>query len=117
MNRDGYRINGGIGFSISSPTMDMCFADSDSIEVVDKRVQGFTPDELKRLVDHLRHVVIREHLDVGIKCEICEGRVRSHIGFGSNSMIYLSCVEALFLLNHRDYDEKEIIRLSGRGGT
>lgn len=117
MNRDGYRINGGIGFSISSPTMDMAFAASDSIEIVDKREHGFTYDELKRLVDHLRSVVVQEHLDVGIKCEICEGIVRSHIGFGSNSMIYLSCIEALFLINHRDYDEKEIIRLSGRGGT
>ena len=117
MNRDGYRINGGIGFSISSPTMDVGFAASDSIEVVDKREYGFTHDELKRLVDHLRHVAIQEHLDVGIRCEICEGRVRSHIGFGSNSMIYLSCIEALFLINYRVFDEKEIIRLSGRGGT
>ncbi len=117
MNRDGYRINGGIGFSISSPTMEMCFASSDSIEVVDKRVQGFTNDELTRLVYHLRHVAIQEHLDVGIKCEVNECRVRSHIGFGSNSMIYLSCIEALFLINHRDYNEKEIVRLSGRGGT
>ena len=117
MNRDGYRINGGIGFSISSPTLDMSFSVSDTIEVEDKRVYGFTHNEIKRLVDHLRHVAIQEHLDVGIKCEIYEGRVRSHIGFGSNSMIYLSCIEALFLINHRDYDEKEIIRLSGRGGT
>lgn len=117
MNRDGYRINGGIGFSISSPTMEMCFTSSDSIEVVDKRVYGFTHDELNRLVDHLRHVAIQECLDVGIRCEICEGRVCSHIGFGSNSMIYLSCIEALFIINHRDYDEKEIVRLSGRGGT
>ena len=117
MNRDGYRINGGIGFSISSPTLDVVFAASDSIEVVDKREYGFTHDELKRLVDHLRRVAVQEHLDVGIRCEIGESIVRSHIGFGSNSMIYLSCIEALFLINHRDYDEKEIIRLSGRGGA
>lgn len=117
MNRDGYRINGGIGFSISSPSMDMCFYVSDSIEVVDKRVHGFTNDEQKRLVDYVRNVAALEHLDIGIRCEVSEGGVRSHIGFGSNTMIYLSCIEALFIINHRDYDEKEIVRLSGRGGT
>ena len=117
MNRDGYRMNGGIGFSISSPMMDIGFAASDSIEVVDKRVHGFTNDELKRLVEHVRHVAALEHLGIGVRCEVSESRVRSHIGFGSNTMIYLSCIEALFLINDRDYDEKEIIRLSGRGGT
>lgn len=117
MNRDGYRINGGIGFSISLPTIDMIFAVSDSIEVVDKRLHGLTNDEQKRLVDHLCHVAAQEHLGIGIQCKVSESRVCSHIGFGSNSMIYLSCIEALFLINHRDYEEKEIIRLSGRGGT
>lgn len=117
MNRDGYRINGGIGFSISSPTMDIGFAVSDSIEVVDKRVHGLTNDEQKRLVERLRHVATQEHFGIGVRCEVSESRVRSHIGFGSNSMIYLSCIEALFIINHRDYDEKEIVRLSGRGGT
>ena len=117
MNRDGYRINGGIGFSISSPSMDMCFAASDSIEVVDNRTHGFTNDEQKRLVEHLRNVATQEHLCIGVQCEISKAGVHSHIGFGSNTMVYLSCIEALFIINHRDYDEKEIVRLSRRGGT
>jgi len=32
-------------------------------------------------------------------------------------MIYLACVEALFILNQRDYSDKNVIALSGRGGT
>ena len=32
MNNDGYRLNGGIGFSIASPILDMSFEQSDSIK-------------------------------------------------------------------------------------
>ena len=49
MNRDGYRLNGGIGFSISSPTLDICFEEADTIDIIDLRKHGFTEDELHRL--------------------------------------------------------------------
>lgn len=117
MNRDGYRINGGIGFSIASPMLKMSFMEADYVEVEDKRCQGFTEDELNRLTDHLRRVKNQEKLDLGYVCTIHEGGIESHVGFGSNSIIYLSCVEALLKLNHREYTENNVIALSGRGGT
>ena len=117
MNRDGYRLNGGIGFSISSPTLDMSFEVSDTIDIIDKRIHGFTEDELNRLNSHINHVAKNQDFEKVFICVINEGIIQSHVGFGSNSMIYLASVEALFILNQRDYSEKDVIVLSGRGGT
>ena len=117
MNNDGYRLNGGIGFSIASPTLDMSFEPSDSIDVIDRREHGFTQDELERLKNHLNNVLIKEEFDTAIRCIIHDGMIQSHVGFGSNSMIYLSCVEALLIFNHRDYTDQDVVNLSGRGGA
>ena len=117
MNNDGYRLNGGIGFSIASPTLDMGFENSDSIQVIDKREHGFTQDELNRLKNHLDNVMIKEKFKTRLRCVIYDGMVQSHVGFGSNSMVYLSCIEALFTLNNREYTNQDIIIMSARGGT
>ena len=117
MNNDGYRLNGGIGFSIASPTLDMSFESSGLIDVIDRRDNGFSRDEIYRLKGHLNNVMIKEELGIAIRCVIHDGMIQSHVGFGSNSMIYLSCVEALLILNHRDYTDQDVVTLSGRGGT
>lgn len=117
MNRDGYRLNGGIGFSISSPTLDMSFEESDTICIIDKRQYGFLEEELNRLKSHITQVSRKKNFRKVFICVINESIIQSHVGFGSNSMIYLACVEALFILNQRDYSEKDVIALSGRGGT
>lgn len=117
MNNDGYRLNGGIGFSIASPTLDISFEPSNSIDVIDKREYGFNQDELDRLIVHLNKIVMKEEFDTAFHCIIHEDMIPSHVGFGSNSMIYLSCVEALFILNERGYNNQDVISLSGRGGT
>lgn len=117
MNSDGYRLNGGIGFSIISPTLDISFELSDSIDVIDNRKKGFTQEELERLKKCLGNVVVNKGFESGIRCIIHNSLIQSHVGFGSNSMIYLSCVEALFILNHRNYTDNDVIVMSGRGGT
>lgn len=117
MNNDGYRLNGGIGFSIAFPTLDMGFEYSDLIQVIDMREHGFIHDELDRLKNHLVNVMIKKKFNTGLRCVICDGLVQSHVGFGSNSIIYLSCIEALFIMNKRSYNEQDVIALSGRGGT
>lgn len=117
MNRDGYRLNGGIGFSISSPTLDIYFEEADTIDIIDQRKHGFTEDELLRLKCHINLASKNQNFEKVFTCVINECIIQSHIGFGSNSMIYLACTEALFILNQRDYTEKNVIALSGRGGT
>lgn len=117
MNNDGYRLNGGIGFSIESPQLIMSFEPAKNIVIIDNRNHGFSKEELERLNNHLRDVVNKEQFNIGYSCIIHNGVIQSHVGLGSNSMIYLSCVEALYVLNKREYEENTIVAMSGRGGT
>ena len=117
MNREGYRINGGIGFSMASPTLNMRFEPDGEICVLDKRSQGFSKNELTRLGNHLNKVMKDEHLAEGFHCVIEDCQIHSHFGFGTSTMVYLSCVEALLIINKREYSKDDVVNLSGRGGT
>ncbi len=117
MNNDGYRINGGIGFSIESPNLYISFEPSISNNIIDERKHGFTFEELGRLKCHLDNVKKNKRFDLGANCVVHDSMIQSHVGFGSNTLIYLACVEALFILNGQEYNDDEIIAISGRGGT
>lgn len=117
MNRKGYRINGGIGFSMAFPTLNLRFEPTGEISVLDKRSQGFSKNELTRLDNHLNKVMKDEHLAEGFHCVIEDCQIHSHFGFGTSTMVYLSCVEALLIINKREYTNDDVVNLSGRGGT
>ena len=117
MNREGYRINGGIGFSMTFPTLNMRFEPDEEICVLDKRNYGFSKDELVRLKNHLNKVMKDEHLLEGFHCFIEDSPIHSHFGFGTSTMVYLSCIEALLIINKRKYTNDDVVNLSGRGGT
>lgn len=117
MNREGYRINGGIGFSMASPTLNLRFEPDGEICVLDERNPGFSKEELARLNNHLNKVRKDEHLSEGYRCVIEEGLIHSHFGFGTSTMAYLSCTEALLAINRREYTINDVVKLSGRGGT
>lgn len=116
MNQDGYRINGSVGFSISGPKIDVYFEESESIEIIDEREVKFTEQEKTRLQHVLTESINKFSLKKGIKYTICSN-VMPHYGLGSNTAIYMSCIEALFLINEIDYIHNDIIRASKRGGT
>jgi len=116
MNNDGYRINGGVGFSISKPKIDVHIEESRNIEIIDERELGFTEQEKTRLQDILSESLNRLGLKKRIKC-IISGKVLPHYGLGSNTAIYLSCLEALFILNEIKYSNDDIVISSKRGGT
>lgn len=117
MNREGYRINGGIGFSMASPTLNMRFEPDGKICVLDKRSQGFSENELARLNNHLNKVMKEEYFAEGFYCVIEDSQIHSHFGFGTSTMVYLSCIEALLIINKREYTNDDVVNLSGRGGT
>ena len=117
MNREGYRINGGIGFSMASPTLDLGFEPDEGICVLDNRTQGFSKNELARLNKHLMKVMEDERLAEGFRCVIEDCQIHSHFGFGTSTMVYLSCIEALLIINKREYTNDDVVKLSGRGGT
>jgi len=116
MNNDGYRINGGIGFSIANPTIKIFFDTSIEIEINDERENKLTNNEsnkLKYLLEKIKH---ENNMKYGISCKI-ESVAFPHYGLGSGTIIYLSCVEALFLINNISYEKEKIVNLSKRGGT
>lgn len=117
MNDDGYRINGGFGFSVSSPHLSMSFQENVRFEVIDQRDCGFSENELQRLVSRIQQVADNYHFKIKYKGVIEDETVSSHIGFGSSTIIYLAFIEALFVINNHGYSEAEIVRASNRGGT
>jgi beta-ribofuranosylaminobenzene 5'-phosphate synthase len=116
MNDDGYRINGGIGFSINPPSIHSHFVLSHSIEINDKREKKLTKDEIDKLYTILGNIRKEKKLVNGIFCDI-ESEIFPHYGFGSSTSIYLSCIEALLYFNDISYTREEVIALSKRGGT
>lgn len=116
MNDDGYRINGGVGFSISEPAIICCFNKSFDIEIIDERKRKFAVTEIERLKKTIEECRVTYKLKTSIKCTI-SGDSIPHYGLGSNTAIYLSCIEATLLLNGLCYDNKMLIDLSKRGGT
>ena len=116
MNNDGYRINGGIGFSINSPATNFCFTLSNKFMINDNRKSKLTEKELARLQNTLQNVKEYKKITKEFSCTI-ESEALPHFGFGSSTSIYLSCIEAFFLLNNVPYEREEIVTLSKRGGT
>jgi len=116
MNKGGYRINGGVGFSVSAPKIDIYFEVSDNIEIIDERMQRFTEQEKERLHHVLMESIIEFGFKKRIRC-IIRSSILPHYGLGSNTAIYMSCIEALFILNGIDYTHNDIVASSKRGGT
>lgn len=117
MNIDGYRINGGLGFSVSSPSLSLQFEPHDAIDILDERTNGFSGLELEKLKNHIQIIQVRNELKLGLKCVILDGSIIPHVGFGSSTMAYMACTEALFLLNNKNVEADDVISQSRRGGT
>ncbi len=116
MNNDGYRINGSIGFSISAPAINLHFEESEHIEIIDERQLSFTIQEKERLQNILTTSLEKFEFNKKIRCTI-RGNALPHYGLGSNTCIYMSCIEALCIFNEFKYTDEDIITLSKRGGT
>jgi beta-ribofuranosylaminobenzene 5'-phosphate synthase len=117
MSGEGYRLNGGIGFTISAPCASVTFRPSRVFNLRDHRVKPFNDSELARiescLTKGLRQFnVNRIPLSISIS-----GPMPSHCGFGSATSIRLACLEGVFLKLKIPIDRKRLVELSGRGGT
>lgn len=116
MNSDGYRINGGIGFSITDPKIFLSFHISKTFQLVDSRIFCFNSAEIERLKSRIEKLQSEFRFECSISCEI-SGLSMTHYGFGTSTATYLSCIEALFILNNRKCDEQLLKDISSRGGT
>jgi len=116
MNEKGYRMNGGIGFAINDPQLVLSISTSESFQLIDTRCTQLSKNQYKTLSQNIEKVRSQYLFKDNISVQI-SGETKSHYGFGSETLIRLSCLEALFILNDCKYDPKLLIRLSGRGGT
>lgn len=116
MNSDGYRINGGIGFSISEPKIHINFKIARNFIITDKRLKGFSTSEIDRFCLKINKISNDFGFKISTECTIY-GESMTHFGMGTSTVTYLSCIEALFILNGAEYDINLIQSISSRGGT
>ena len=112
----GYRRNGGVGFSVDSPSLLLEFIRSQNTDISILENCGFLGQEIDRLSSRLHTITSRLSLRTGITLIECDA-VSRHTGFGSGTAINLSCVEALLIANDYSVDKAKLQQLSGRGGV
>ncbi len=116
MNKDGYRINGGVGFAVQEPSLKLCFTKSDKFALSDARHFPFIEQEIiriQKIIDQEQGNIKTRH---NIRMKI-EGEMPTHFGFGSGSAVRLASLEALYLLNNCKPKREQLVFSSGRGGT
>lgn len=116
MNHQSYRANGGIGFSIESPTLELNFEEAERFSITDGRDNGFINSELNRIIDRLEKAYSEWALTKKYRCQV-NTDLLTHFGFGTSTSMRLACLEALMIMNGKDYTSKTLTQLSGRGGT
>lgn len=116
LHNNGYRKNGGFGFSISEPFLTIDGNFSSKFEIIDYRENGFSSEQKNRLIDILENLYSKKSFKHKCLIEI-NGDTPSHKGFGSGTSIRLACIEMLYLLNECLYTTDEIVKESLRGGT
>jgi len=116
MNSDMPRVNGGIGFAIDAPNVQIEAEASDEIHIQDERKAGMDAAAIERLFGTLQRAANPHGLEKQVSLRI-SGDADAHYGFGTGTSIALASLEALFLLNDHQTTKDELIHLSGRGGT
>ena len=116
MDKDGYRMNGGVGFAIKEPTLKLRFSRSGEFGLEDVRHFPFREEEIFRI----KKIINKEKRTIGGKYNIrieIKGELPTHFGFGSSTATRLACLEALYLVNNCRPKREQLVSSSGRGGT
>lgn len=112
----GYRSNGGIGFAIKQPNLNISAIQSSALSLKDTRAFPLRYESLRNLEKKLKTVFsdneFTNNLDITIS-----GNAASHVGFGTGTAITLACLEACYRANNFSVSDDFLIRASGRGGT
>jgi beta-ribofuranosylaminobenzene 5'-phosphate synthase len=116
MNETGYRINGGLGFSIDKPSIEGEIVPAKSFSFTDKRNKKLDSSEIERIGNIINEIFLSGKLSTNIHVTI-KGDLPTHSGFGSGTIIRLLCIESLFIINNIPYTKSKLIKLSRRGGT
>lgn len=116
MHANGYRVNGGLGFSLEEPKGILECGISKTFEFNDSRnfpLSYSEVEEIRVTVEETKSVLsLKNNISVSL-----EGGILTHFGMGSGTAIRLGCLEALLSLNNENYKTKDLISYSKRGGT
>lgn len=110
------RKNGGIGFALEGPVVEVTLRESSNLTIDDARSTPMTAGELLSLMEILERFMYAHGLSKRGLIRI-SGGMRTHVGMGSATAIRLAATEALALLNERTITAADLIDASGRGGT
>ena len=118
MGNAGYRTNGGVGFSLSEPALEINCSPSASsgTQIEDEREFPLEPIQAEQLTALLSEFLKNNNITSGASF-IISGTVPTHGGFGSNTAIRLACLEALSKLFNLEISREQLVQTSGRGGT
>ena len=116
LSKNGYRRNGGVGFSIDTPLSTLRFEASAVTDLKELRQVAFSEAEVDKLADRIERIKTEQGLTFTIRLKSVTPFFR-HSGLGSGTAICLSCVESLFLVNGQHAERKKLQMLSGRGGV
>lgn len=116
MNKNGYRVNGGFGFSIQNPFTNFSITPSKKFEIRDHRKYGIKNDDRTRIEVTVSEIIKTHNFKKNVIVDI-DGEVIPHHGFGSGTSTRLAILEALYILNNQKYEKFDLINFSGRGGT
>ncbi|WP_340107562.1 beta-ribofuranosylaminobenzene 5'-phosphate synthase family protein [Pikeienuella sp. HZG-20] len=103
--------NGGIGLGIDAPHLEVsCTTGHGQVGLHGKATEQ--EGEVIALIKRLKAFVNVDTLDIEVVSHL-----PAHSGFGSHTALALGIVEAVGLLSQSNWNERQIIELSGRGGT
>ncbi|MEM8917223.1 MAG: beta-ribofuranosylaminobenzene 5'-phosphate synthase family protein [Pseudomonadota bacterium] len=116
MHHGAPRKNGGIGFGVKGFDCSLEARENNSLSIVDERHQAMPSSEVIDLRNLLQKVAKKFGWKKNAKIRI-RGQLPPHVGLGSGTAIRLGSIEALSLINEHRVSSREIISVSGRGGT
>lgn len=111
MDGVGWRHNGGIGFCVGEPHLQVRVSTATTFSLHDNRRHPLQDIEQTRLAK-VAHGFARSP----VRIEIC-GDLPSHYGFGSSTAIRLGTLEAIAHVLRKDMGRTQLLQKSGRGGT
>ncbi|MEO7212069.1 beta-ribofuranosylaminobenzene 5'-phosphate synthase family protein [Mucilaginibacter sp.] len=116
MSKKGYRVNGGFGFSIDYPALNIEIKNSDEFIFKDNREMSTSQQEIDRHKNKIEFIKKKYGIERNLAISV-SGSLQSHSGFGSGTAIRLAIIEGLFLLNDISVNNDQLTSYSGRGGT
>lgn len=117
MQNNGYRKNGGFGFAIKNPNLEVTFTKAIKFSIDDKRLKAFQNVEIVRAIEIVDKIYNELNFDKKYHLEINGNDIPTHSGFGTSTAIRLAMIEALFIFNEYTYSRDDIVEFSKRGTT